>query len=85
MTAALITDLTSAAILTRSWPVGARVCTLTVPRPTGTKPQQACIEWVPLPPQRLTADEWRQYREGRNAALADLAREIGGNVALVEV
>lgn len=75
-----------AAIVTRSFTVGNRIATLSVPRPRPGNRATACLlEWAPTPPQRLTAQEWAEYRAGRNAALAELARELGGNVAVLEV
>lgn len=74
-----------AAILCRSWRVGSLTCTLTVPRLEAGKSRQACIEWEPHSPSRLTAEEWAQYRTGRNEALAALAIELGITVAVVEV
>lgn len=75
----------AAAILPRSWPVGSRVCTLTVSRPKAGKPQHACIEWAPHQPEHLTSAEREQYLIGRNAAVADLARELGITVAVVDL
>ncbi len=75
----------SAAILARSWPVGDRVCILTVPRPHAGKAQHACIEWSPSAPPALSADELQQYRRGRDAAVAALAAELRITVAVVEM
>jgi hypothetical protein len=42
-------------------------------------------EWEPdVPTQRLTKSELRDYRRGRDAFVAEIARHIGGNVLLVE-
>ena len=75
----------SAAILTRTWPVGCRTVTLTVPRPRKERPVCVSCEWSPSVPKALTAAEWIEYRAGRDAALAALAEELGGNVGLVEL
>jgi hypothetical protein len=73
------------AILTRRWRVGRRTCTLSVPQPQPGQAVHVCIEWDPdMPTMRLNASERRQYRAGRDAAFADLARLIGGTVAPVE-
>jgi hypothetical protein len=72
--------------LTRSWKVGDRTCTLTMP--AKTQPAQvrsACIEWDPAAPARLSAAEWQEYRAGRNAALADISRELGISVGVLEL
>jgi hypothetical protein len=74
-----------AAILTRSWRVGSRTASLSVPRPKPGKPLHVCIEWDPSPPSQLSTSEWREYREGRNAALADLAAELGIGVGVVDL
>ncbi len=66
-----------------SWKVGDRTATLTVPKTRKGQLRAAAIEWAPDRPGRLTADEWREYREGRNAALAQLALQIGGTVAVI--
>ena len=42
------------------------------------------IEWSPTVPSKLTADDLQQYRRERNAALAEVARVLGGPVAVVE-
>jgi len=68
-----------------SWPVGDRVCTLAVPQSRKGYLGAAVVEWSPDRPARLTPAEWQQYREGRGRAMADLSKQIGGTVALVEV
>lgn len=80
----------TAAIVSRSWPVGDRTASLSVPRPEPGKPAHfpvgACvISWAPSPPTRLTPDEWRAYVRGRHAALADLAEELGIRVAVIDL
>lgn len=75
----------SAAILTCSWAVGPRTCTLSVPSIEGGKPLSCCVEWDPAPPKGLSASEWHQYRSGRDAALDQLAAELGITVAVVEL
>ncbi len=74
-----------AAALTRSWPVGERTCTLTVPKRKPGAVMSACVEWSPNPPARMTAAEWHEYRAGRNAAIAELAAELGINAAVVDL
>jgi len=74
------------AILTRRWRVGRRTCTLSVPKPEPGEVLHVCIEWDPdVPTAKLNAAERRQYRDGRDAAVAELAQLIGGTVAVVEV
>lgn len=74
-----------AAFAARSWPVGRYVCTLTLQRPKPGALTSCVIEWAPEQPARLTADELRQYRAGRNQALAQISAELGVNAAVLEV
>jgi hypothetical protein len=46
---------------------------------------QLVTRWEPDIPRRLNKAELRDYRQGRDALLAEAARHIGGNVAVVEV
>lgn len=73
------------AAFVRSWPVGQRTCTLTMPKVKRGGVRATAIEWAPDKPAKLTAEEWQEYREGRNAALAELSQHLGGRVAVVEV
>ena len=73
-----------AAFFVRSWPVGPHVVTLTVPRPEAGAVMSVTVEWSAGMPHRLTASEIEQYRAGRNAAIADLAEQTGGRIAVVE-
>lgn len=74
-----------AAALTRSWAVGTRTCTLTVPKSRPGAAMSACVEWSPDPPPRLSASEWHQYRTGRNAAIAEMAATLGINAAVIDL
>jgi hypothetical protein len=40
-------------------------------------------DWSPMP-RRLKQKEWADYRRGRDALLAEVAKSIGGNVLTVE-
>ena len=71
--------------LTRSFSVGHRTVTVTMPAPRMGKVRYMTIEWVPDPPQRLSKREWRQYRAGRNAAVAELAEREGIEAAIIEI
>lgn len=73
------------AALTRSWIVGHRTCTLTMPRPVQGKAACAVFEWSPNVPRQLSATEWHEYRRGRNAAITELAQILGINAAVLEV
>lgn len=64
--------------ITSSFRVGKRfVCTLTF------EDGAMNAEWSPMP-RRLRLREWRDYRAGRDAFLAEVAKAIGGNVLTVE-
>lgn len=73
------------AALVRTWRAGAYTCTLTMRRPRPGETGAAVIEWEPHQPRRLTDAEMRQYRAGRDLALAALAETLGITVALLEV
>ena len=45
----------------------------------------ALVEWSPREPASLSTEEWHEYRHGRNQALANLAAELGINVAVLEL
>lgn len=72
------------AAVTRSWSVGERNVTLTVPRPSKGRPMAAACEWSPDVPVRLSPMEWREYVAGRTAALAEVAAELGLHVAVID-
>lgn len=74
-----------AAAFTRSWPVGDFTATLTVPRHRHGAVAAAVIEWTPAVPSKLTPAEVEQYRAGRAAAFAELARRLGMRIGVVEV
>ncbi len=74
-----------AAALVRTWRVGKRKCTRTVPRTRPGEVYSAAIEWHPDLPRRLSRREWRQYRKGRDAAFADLCGDLGIRGALCEI
>ena len=74
-----------AATLVRTWRVGRRRVTLTVPQPRSGQVATAAIEWAPDLPRKLSRREWAQYRTGRDAAFADLCRELGIRGALCDI
>ena len=74
-----------AALGVRSWSVGAYTCELTVQRPKPGALMNAVCVWSPSEPSRLSGEEWKSYRHGRNLALASLAEELGINVAVLEL
>ncbi|MBI4183709.1 MAG: hypothetical protein HY521_06905 [Proteobacteria bacterium] len=72
-------------ILTRHFSVGERTVTLTMPRPKVGGLVCMAVEWSPTVPRRLSRRELRQYRAGRDAALAEVGRVLGGPVGVVEI
>jgi len=72
-------------LLVRSFKVGRRSVTLSVPRPKAGAPVALAAEWSPDLPRRLSKREWREYRAGRDALVADIAKAIGGTVLGVEL
>lgn len=62
----------SGVALARSWRVGRYTATLSVPKAKPGTAAACVVEWSPEVPQRLTPAEWRQYRAGRDRAIAEL-------------
>ncbi len=73
------------AALVRTWRVGKRRVTMTAPKLRNGQVAMATIEWLPTMPSKLSRREWTQYRTGRDAAFADLCRELGIRGALCEI
>lgn len=71
--------------LVRRWRVGRYTVELSIPRLNGGSLGAACVEWSPALPTRLSASDLRAYRRGRDVAVAELARELGSVIAVVEV
>lgn len=71
--------------IVKTWSVGTRTITLSVTRPTRGAPVAAVAEWAPDMPPTLSADELRQYRAGRDRALAEVSAELGINAAVLEL
>lgn len=74
-----------AAFASRTWSVGRYECTLTVPRPKPGQVMQACMEWTPEQPRKLTNEEITQYRQGRNKALTEISQSLGIKTAVLEL
>jgi hypothetical protein len=73
-----------AAAISRTWKVGSRTVTLTIPRPEEGRAIFASCEWSPDAPARLTPAEWTAYRQGRHTALLELASELGVTIGVLE-
>lgn len=77
--------MTAEAAFTRTWRVGKYRATLSCPRPKPGQILSAFCEWEPHTPQRLSAREIEEYRAGRDAALRDLADELGVSVGVLDL
>jgi hypothetical protein len=75
----------SAPLFSKSWTVGHRTCRLDVPKAAPGQATTVLMDWTPDVPTRLSRAELQQYREGRNAAIAQAAAELGVAIALVEI
>ncbi len=73
------------AALERSWRVGKRTVTCTVPQVRSGQVLHAAFEWIPNMPRCLSRREWRQYRAGRDKAFAELFAELGVKGAVLEI
>jgi len=65
---------------TRSWKVGEYRATMTLKR-SRTGELGVVITWEPSVPSKLTKEEIKQYRDGRDAAI----RDLGLSVLVVEL
>ena len=43
------------------------------------------MEWAPDTPNQLSEREIQEYRIGRDAALEELGRKLGGAIAVIEL
>ncbi len=71
--------------LVRTFRVGKRTVTITAPQMRAGKVSCAVVEWSPSMPTRLSRREMAQYRRGRDAAFADLCRDLGVRGMLCEI
>ncbi len=69
----------------RTWRVGKRRVTVTVPRVRTGQVLHTAFEWSPNLPRRLSRREWKQCRAGRDAAFAELFAELGIRGVVLEV
>ena len=74
-----------AAAMTRTFRVGKRTVTCTMPQVQPGQVVCATIEWHPDMPRRLSRREWKQYRAGRDAAFAGLCGDLGIRGMLCEI
>ena len=73
------------AAMVRSWRVGRRTVTATVPQVRPGQVVHTAMEWSPNMPRRMTKREWRQYRAGRDKAFAELFADLGIRGAVLEI
>jgi hypothetical protein len=72
-------------VVRNSWAVGTRRVTMTQSVDVSAgKLVLTPAEWAPDMPRKMSADEWRQYRSGRDAHYQQLANVLGGAVLSVE-
>jgi hypothetical protein len=73
--------------LTTTFRVGTRYrCSIALPLAAACAGLLAIeTRWEPDVPSRLTNNELRDYRRGRDMLLAEAANQIGGSVAVVEL
>ena len=64
--------------------VGRYRCSMSSPVPCQATLMHLDSEWEPELPARLTASELKQYRQGRDAFVAELSRHISGGILLLE-
>jgi hypothetical protein len=75
----------SAAAIVRTFRVGKRTVTWTIPKPVVGSVSHSVVEWDPDLPRRLSQREWQQYRAGRDAIYAELSTLLGINMMVVEL
>ena len=73
------------AAMMRTWRVGKRRVTMTAPQIRIGQVGMATVEWHPDMPRRLSRRERKQYREGRDAAFAELCADLGIRGLLCEI
>ncbi len=74
------------AAFVRFWSVGRYRVELSCPRPKpGGGLVSAVIAWDPVMPSKLSPEEARDYRAGRDAALRDLATELKVDMGVLEL
>jgi len=73
-------------LVVHSFRVGPWTVTLSIARPQPGVVSHSLCEWAPdLPDRALTADEVRQYREGRDAAWREVAAKLGVTMQVFHV
>ena len=76
----------SAAELTREYWIGKSYRAIfTSPRPERASVLHMTCEWLPVVPDRLTAQELDDYRRARDAFIGELMTFNGGSALVLEV
>lgn len=73
-----------AAAFVRTFRVGEREVTITLPRPGAGRVVHLTVEWSPSLPTKLSPAEFDQYRAGRDSALAELSAAMGISTMVIE-
>ena len=63
---------------TNTFRVGSFVCEMTYQPGKGLNAQ-----WTPDVPRQLSADQWRQYRSGRDTLISEAMKALGLGAAIV--
>ncbi len=71
--------------LVRTFRVGHRICTISLPASEPGSVSYGTVEWEPDLPAGLNRSERRQYRKGRDKAFAELGRRFEGKSVTVEI
>ena len=69
----------------RSWRVGRFRVELSCPKLKPSQVSSVRMEWLPHVPQRLTETDLVEYRAGRDAAVRDMASELGVTVGVLDL
>ncbi len=71
--------------LVRTFRVGHRIRTISLPASEPGSVSYGTVEWEPDLPAGLNRSELRQYRKGRDKAFAELGRRFEGKSVTVEI
>lgn len=73
------------AIASRTFTVGHRVVTVSLPDIDPNRVGVLTFDWTPDVPTNMSEAEWAQYRAGRDTLLAEVSRILDGRVIVAEV
>ena len=69
-------------VFVRRFRVGEHTVIMTMSRRNFRKASMTC-QWTPTKPTRLTKEQKRQYRNGRDAIVAEAFALMGGRIGLI--